>query len=393
MKPVRTLYADFDSYCCEWLKNLMGQGALPRGTVSRADIKWMTPDDLMPWDTVHVFAGIGGWPYALELAGWPRDQPVWTGSCPCQPFSTAGKRRGIRDRRHLWPVWKRLISHRRPPVVFGEQVASKAGREWLDGVRSGLEALGYEFGAADLGAACIGAPHIRQRLFWVADRNTGGCQGTGRAKSTLPSGDEGYEDERSAAEEFRSDDGLAKPPRDGRRRRQDGTTGGSRCPPEAEGSSRLGDPHSGELEGRPLEPAREEQQAAAGAGSRPDIRMEQSDSPGSQQGREAASIARHGDPPDTAGAWDDGQYIACSDGKARRTQHGTFPLAHGLPRSMGPGSTRAERLRLGAAKAYYRGALKGYGNAIVPELAAEFVRAYMETRGIDVNPLKTRTSE
>ncbi len=367
-----TLYADSDPYCIDWILNLMQADLLPAGDVARADIRWMVPEDLVRWPTIHMFCGIGGWPYALQLADWPPDQPIWTGSCPCQPFSTAGKRKGTRDRRHLWPIWRRLISARRPPVIFGEQVASADGRDWLTGVRSDLEALGYEFGSADLCAAGIGAPHIRQRLFWVADRGGDGWhQKSGMAwpgRGEPIAGDGG------------EDDGLAKPPRDGRRRRQDGTTGGSRCPPEAEGSSRLGDHHSGELEGWPLEPAREEQQAAPGTGARADIRLEQPDRSGLQQGRETASIARHGNPPDPAGPWDDGQYIPCSDGKARRTQHGALPLAHGLPRSLGPGSTRAERLRLGAAKAFYRGVLKGYGNAIIPELAAEFVRAYMETR-------------
>src|SRR5690606_40978082 len=60
----------------------------------------------------------------------------------------------------------------RPPIIFGEQVASKDGRLWLTGVRSDLEALGYAVGAADLCAAGVGAPHIRQRLYWLADANS-----------------------------------------------------------------------------------------------------------------------------------------------------------------------------------------------------------------------------
>src|SRR5690606_329182 len=70
----------------------------------------------------------------------------WTGSCPCQPFSSAGKRQGERDKRHLWPEFYRLIAECNPPVVFGEQVASPLGRKWLTGVRADLEALGYAVG-------------------------------------------------------------------------------------------------------------------------------------------------------------------------------------------------------------------------------------------------------
>ena len=68
-----------------------------------------------------------------------------------------------------WPAFHRLIAERRPPTVFGEQVAGKDGREWLAAVRADLERLGYACGAADMPAAGVGAPHIRQRLWWVAD--------------------------------------------------------------------------------------------------------------------------------------------------------------------------------------------------------------------------------
>src|SRR5690606_2518033 len=108
---------------------------------------------------------------------WPDDWPVWTGSCPCQPYSQAGARGGGDDPRALWWAWRWLIDQCRPPVVFGEQVASADGREWLSGVRADLEAMGYEVGAADLCAAGLGAPHIRQRLWWVADSEWFGRRG------------------------------------------------------------------------------------------------------------------------------------------------------------------------------------------------------------------------
>ncbi|KKK66801.1 hypothetical protein LCGC14_2960470, partial [marine sediment metagenome] len=84
---------------------------------------------------------------------------------------------GHADERHLWPAFYDLIAECRPPVVLGEQVASKDGREWLAGVRADLEALGYAVGAADLCAACVGAPHIRQRLWWVANGACLQCNG------------------------------------------------------------------------------------------------------------------------------------------------------------------------------------------------------------------------
>src|SRR5690606_17738712 len=125
----------------------------------------------------HFFAGIGGWSYALRLAGIPDGLPVWTGSCPCQPFSAAGKGLGEADERHLWPVFRELIRACNPSVVFGEQVASKAGRVWLSGVFADLEGMAYHRAGADLCAAGVSAPHIRQRLYWLAYSHKPGPQG------------------------------------------------------------------------------------------------------------------------------------------------------------------------------------------------------------------------
>lgn len=161
-------YNEFDPKAAEWIRQLIKQGLIPNGTVDERSIAEVQPKDLSGFTQCHFFAGIGGWSRALELAGWPADMPVWTGSCPCQPFSSAGKQKGEADSRHLWPEFRRLVSECRPPAVFGEQVASKLGREWLSGVRADLEGMGYAIGAADLCAAGVGAPHIRQRLYWVA---------------------------------------------------------------------------------------------------------------------------------------------------------------------------------------------------------------------------------
>lgn len=71
--------------------------------------------------------------------------------------------------RHLWPTWRQLIKECAPYVIFGEQVASKDGLTWFDAVQLDLEEAEYAVAVIDLCAAGFGAPHIRQRLFWVAD--------------------------------------------------------------------------------------------------------------------------------------------------------------------------------------------------------------------------------
>jgi DNA (cytosine-5)-methyltransferase 1 len=166
-------YNEIDPYCVQWLQNLMRNGLIPFGVVDSRPIQEVKGEDLIGFTQCHFFAGIGGWAYALQLAGWG-DESVWTGSCPCQPFSIAGRRRGTADERHLWPEFYRLLSECKPSICFGEQVASKDGREWLSEVRVDLEALGYAVGAADLCAAGVGAQHVRQRLYYMAHAI---CQG------------------------------------------------------------------------------------------------------------------------------------------------------------------------------------------------------------------------
>jgi DNA (cytosine-5)-methyltransferase 1 len=251
---VAAYYNEFDPFAAAWLRELIADGLIADGDIDERSILDVSADDLAGYDQCHFFAGIGGWSYALRLAGWPDERAVWTGSCPCQPLSSAGQRRGHADERHLWPAFYELIAECRPSTIFGEQVASRLGREWLAGVRADLEDLGYACGAADLCAAGVGAPHIRQRLWWLGDADSG---------------------------------------------RRDGFR----------------------------EPEHGEQQSPRGI--QPD---------GSGAGR----------------LWQ-GSYIDCTDGKARRIEPSIFPLAHGVPNRMGT--------------------LRGAGNAIVPQVAAVFVRA------------------
>jgi len=170
-------YNEFDPFAADWLEALIQAGEIAPGIVDRRSITDVCQTDLVGFDQCHFFAGIGGWSLALRLAGWPDDRPVWTGSCPCQPFSCAGEGTGHSDHRHLWPDFHRIITARRPPVVFGEQVGGADGEHWLAGVYADLESQGYRvpkdqrgnYEMYDIPAAGVGAPQIRQRLYWCAD--------------------------------------------------------------------------------------------------------------------------------------------------------------------------------------------------------------------------------
>lgn len=176
MKP-RAYYNDNEAFVCEWLRDLIKAGLIHDGDVDNRSIRDVRPEDLRGYTQCHFFAGIGGWAYALRLAGWSDDREVWTGSCPCQPFSVAGKQKGFEDERHLWPEWYRLITECRPSIVFGEQVARAVGLGWLDTVADDLEGEGYSFGTAVLPACAVAAPHERERLWFVADTGSKRCDG------------------------------------------------------------------------------------------------------------------------------------------------------------------------------------------------------------------------
>lgn len=163
----RAYYNEIDPYAAEWLRNLIAAGLITAGDVDTRSIVDVRPSDLEGYERCHFFAGIGVWGLSLRLADWPPGRPVWTGSCPCQPFSAAGRRAGFGDARHLWPIWFDLIRQCRPSAVLGEQVAGPDGSIWLAAVRSDLEREDYAFGAADLPAAGGGAPHPRQRHFFM----------------------------------------------------------------------------------------------------------------------------------------------------------------------------------------------------------------------------------
>jgi DNA (cytosine-5)-methyltransferase 1 len=170
-------YNEIDPHAAQWLRELIRQGHIADGEVDERSIVDVIPSDLRTFTQCHFFAGIGVWSHALRQAGWPDDRPVWTGSCPCQPFSAAGKGDGFDDERHLWPAFHWLIEQCDPDVIFGEQVAKKAGETWLDLVSTDLENTGFTFGAGITTASSFGAPHIRQRTYWLAHAECEGRQG------------------------------------------------------------------------------------------------------------------------------------------------------------------------------------------------------------------------
>lgn len=303
-------YNEFNPEAAAWLRELIKRGHIAPGDVDDRSILDVRPDELTGYTQCHFFAGIGGWSHALRIAGWPDDRPVWTGSCPCQPFSPAGRKAGLADERHLWPAWFWLIRKRAPGVVFGEQVASRDGYDWLDAVRDDVEAEGYAVGAVDLCAAGVGAPHKRQRLYFVADADSQRHEGRGRCWQSAKPG----EVER-----------LAR-----------------LC-----ATGELDDPESigrGLRNAQNIGPTDAQIDISANSGN------SESDRP--RRERSAAPV-----PGPTNGFWRDADWVRCRDGRWRAIEPGSQPLAHGVPARMG--------------------LLRGYGNAIVPQVAASFIGAYM----------------
>lgn len=322
-------YNEFDPQAAQWLRNLIAAGLIPAGDVDERSIEDVTPNELRGYTQCHFFAGIAGWSLALDLAGWPRDRPVWTGSCPCQPFSSAGKGDGFADQRHLWPAWFHLIRQCKPDIVFGEQVASAIRHGWLDLVSADLEAEGYAVGASVLGAHSVGAPHIRQRLYWMADAGSQ-WRIAGRDADEIGRRANHAEQTRMGGGSVMADTNLIAS-RQGRQ-----VNGGRDSRGDAESRAGLGgggvfgmgdasNPRS-QGHGRPVEII-------------------------DAQGRQDSG--RHGA---AAGFWA-GEWRTGADGKARLVKPGLELLAHGVP-------ARVVKLR-------------AFGNAICPQTAAAFIAAYM----------------
>ena len=290
-------YNENDPGAVAWLRELIKQGHIAPGDVDDRGIIDVNPSDLHGYTQHHFFAGIGGWSYAARLAGWPDSRPLWTGSPPCQPFSTAGKQRGIADERHLAPAWLALVKAFRPAIVAGEQVASAINKDnWLDDLLDALETEGYATGAIVLPACSVGAPHIRQRLWFV-----------GRLADASSERLAGYSEqsawqERKAIERGSRPGGMAKPD-------------SARPQPRSSATEGTGYRHTAIT---------------------------------------ASGTDQHGSARTVKTGWNDPDWIFCRDEKWRPVESGTFPLVDGVP-------ARVVRLR-------------GYGNAIVPQVAAQVLR-------------------
>lgn len=350
-------YNENDPFVANWLRNLIAANLIPPGTVDERSILDVKPSELSTYAQCHFFAGTGGWSRALQIAAWPVDRPVWTGSCPCQPFSTAGKRRGFADDRHLWPYWRYVIAQCRPAIIFGEQVASASA--WLGLVRGDLEALDYAVGAVPIEAASAGADHLRDRYWFVADDAASG-EGRGRVQrpgESLPAAGERAPSQ-LAGSSFdggfvaQSDRAIISQQRPVESRLQNGHSNSGVMEHAAS---------DGRSEGRPEHELRSGRNPTAEpSGS---IFMADADFGGNENGMRLPLGGREG-LSDVArslgGEFDAGRYewVLGADGKARRVEPGVRLLVDGFPNRVG--------------------LLRGFGNAIDPRPAAAFIRSYME---------------
>lgn len=359
-------YNEFDKYAAQWLRNLIDAGHIAPGIVDERDIRDVRPDDLHGFTQCHFFAGIGVWSLALRRANWADDRAIWTASCPCQPFSQAGEGAGFADERHLWPHLYHLIEQCRPAVVLGEQVASKDADPWLDLVHTDLEALGYAFGAVAFPSAGVGAPHIRDRTYWVANANDTRSQGRGgmlECAAECSAGARGMVDglaDHASSRRFERVRSDSCDERTGHGLADDGASGrlGDAKRLGAGWDSGAGAGAQTGVELRHVGVDARSPSATGGLGYPDDRSLRAQRSIRSGSGAPARRDAASGRPGSVNGLWRDADWLACRDGKWRPVEPGTFPLAHGAPARVGR--------------------LRAYGNAVNAEAARVWIETVMD---------------
>ena len=319
-KSDQIYYNDIKTH--DWIQELVNMNELPRGKIDERSIIEVQPSDLTGYKRCHFFAGIGGWELALRLAGWPEDEEIWTGSPPCQPFSCAGQQRGNKDERHLAPTWLDLIRQCKPRWIFGEQVQSAIRFGWLDDLFDAMEREDYTCGAVVLPASFVGSPHIRQRIWFFA--RLADTHGTRLQQGQRHDSSTRYWYTAAA----------------------DGHTGSNNCRmADTEGKGRCG--------------RKSLSNGFHGKFRRPN-------SLGSESGKNTPSEFTHSH----NSFWRDVDWLRCRDDKWRPVRSGTFPLADGVSRGMVQGGNISLPTQEARTKR-----VKGYGNAIVPQLAAVFISA------------------
>lgn len=346
---ITAYYNEIDSKAAAWLRQLIKNGNITPGEVDERSITEISPNDLVGFDRVHFFAGVGTWDYVLNQAGWG-DKPIWTASLPCQPFSAAGKGLGKDDERHLLPHFLNLVRECKPHTIAGEQVATAITHGWLDDLQTNMEAEGYAIGHCVLGAHSVGSPHRRQRLYWLADNRSERHQEQPGIRR-IPREENGYESRKNSA----GGGGLGIADSAGS---QPGieTTKAARHGNSIEPASSVIGLGDTEHDGRIASEIKRSDGAAicdSQAGT---------DSTGESEGTSASESL---------------SWIYCRDNKYRPIKSSIQPLAHGLTKGMVYSSDPGEQIDANATQEARVMRLKGYGNAIQAQTAMAFIKAYM----------------
>ena len=382
-------YNEFDPKAAAWIRQLIKNGMIADGEVDERSITEVTADEIRGFTQHHFFAGIGGWSYSLRLAGWPDDRPVCTASLPCQPFSVAGAQKGVDDERHLLPHFIELVKQCNFQTIFGEQVPGAIKHGWLDDLCTEMERESYAVGSIVLTAAGEGAPHIRQRLYWVADSSKQRQSGQRELGQPLHTTENQDREINRIIGTGDINNRMANTISNGQCKRakvggglsgqcQDGET----CDQSERRSEvcRVGISSSLRLESERAE------LETAGATRTSEI----FDGMGNTElhGHNAGQIGRSLSESETKSRllqsegsdtdWSDPDWLYCRDEKYRPIKSSIEPLANGLPRGMGYSSDPSEPIDADNTQEARVMRLKGYGNAIVPQVAASFIKAFME---------------